>query len=138
MSHNDKGDTETTLQELKDLIDKFSKERDWDRHHTPKNLALSISIEAAELMEHFQWDEYQQDDKDAMAAELSDILAYVFNFANVMDIDIATAFRDKLKKIEKKYPVEIFNKDNLSKDEFFRIKKEYRRKGSDNTKSAQS
>lgn len=126
MSKNDAG---TTIQELKDLIDKFSKARDWDRHHTPKNLALSISIEAAELMEHFQWDEYQQEDKAAMAAELSDILAYVFNFANVMDIDIATAFRDKLKKIEKKYPVETFNKDNLGKDEFFKIKKTYREKG---------
>jgi dCTP diphosphatase len=121
-------DTETTIQELKDLIAKFSEERDWGRHHTPKNLALSISIEAAELLEHFQWEEYHQEDKEAMAAELADILAYVFNFANVMDIDIATSFRKKLKKIEKKYPVETFNKDSLGKDEFFRIKKDYRQK----------
>ena len=123
-----KDDAATTIQELKDLIAKFSKERDWGRHHTPKNLALSISIEAAELMEHFQWDEYHKEDKAAIAAELSDILAYAFNFANVMDIDIATAFRDKIKKIEKKYPVEVFNKDNVGKDEFFKIKKDYRRK----------
>jgi NTP pyrophosphatase (non-canonical NTP hydrolase) len=123
-----KNDNETSIQELKDLIATFSEERGWGRHHTPKNLALSISIEAAELMEHFQWEEYHQEDKAAMAAELSDILAYVFNFANVMDIDIATAFRAKLKKIEKKYPVETFNKDNVGKDEFFKIKKKYRRK----------
>jgi dCTP diphosphatase len=123
-------DTDTTIQQLKDLIAKFSAERDWDRHHTPKNLALSISIEAAELLEHFQWDEYHREDKEAMAAELADILAYVFNFANVMDIDIATSFREKLKKIEQKYPVETFNKDNLGKDEFFRIKKDYRQKDS--------
>jgi NTP pyrophosphatase (non-canonical NTP hydrolase) len=122
-----KRDSETTLQELKDLIAAFSEERDWGRHHTPKNLALSISIEAAELLEHFQWEEYHKEDKAAIAAELADILAYVFNFANVMDIDIATAYRKKLKKIEKKYPTKIFNKNNLGKEDFFRIKKEYRR-----------
>jgi NTP pyrophosphatase (non-canonical NTP hydrolase) len=121
-----KTDAETTIQELKDLIARFSEERDWGRHHTPKNLAASICIEAAELMEHFQWDEYQKGDKEAMASELADILAYVFNFATVMDIDVATAYRAKMKKIAEKYPVEVFNKENLSKDEFFKIKKSYR------------
>lgn len=125
-----KGDAETTIQELKDLIARFSEERDWGRHHTPKNLAASITIEAAELLEHFQWDEYQQNDKDAMASELADILAYVFNFATVMDIDIATAYRKKLKKIEQKYPVKLFNKNQVGKDDFFRIKKQHREKGS--------
>lgn len=129
MSRESKGDAETTIQELKDLIAKFSEERGWGRHHTPKNLALSIVIEAAELMEHFQWDEYHKEDKEEIAAELADILAYVFNFANVMDIDIAGAYRDKLKKIAKKYPTELFNKDRVGNDDFFRIKKEYRRKG---------
>lgn len=124
-----KGDAETTLQELKDLIAKFSKERDWGRHHTPKNLALSITIEAAELLEHFQWDEYHKEDKQAIASELADILAYVFNFANAMDIDIAMAYRKKMKAIEKKFPVELFNKERVGQDDFFRIKKEYRRKG---------
>ncbi|HVV66534.1 MAG TPA: nucleotide pyrophosphohydrolase [Candidatus Saccharimonadales bacterium] len=126
---NQQGDPDTTIQELKDLIAQFAAERDWERHHTPKNLALSISIEAAELLEHFQWDEYHQDDKEAMASELADILAYAFNFANVMDIDVASAFRKKLEKVNKKYPVEIFNKNNVGKDDFFRIKKEYRKKG---------
>lgn len=124
-----KGDAETTLQDLKDLIADFSKQRDWGRHHTPKNLALSISIEAAELLEHFQWDEYQKNDRAAIESELADILAYLLNFANVMDIDVATAYRKKMKAIQKKFPVETFNKKRLSKDEFFRIKKDYRRKG---------
>lgn len=119
-------DAETTIQELKDLIAQFAAERDWERHHTPKNLALSISIEAAELLEHFQWDEYHKGDKEAMASELADILAYVFNFANVMDIDVASAFRKKLEKVSKKYPVELFNKDRVGQEDFFRIKKEYR------------
>ncbi len=124
------GDAKTSIQELKDLIAQFSEERNWGRHHTPKNLALSICIEAAELLEHFQWDEYQRNDRKAIESELADILAYVLNFANVMDIDIATAYRAKIKAIEKKFPVEVFNKDQLSKDEFFRIKQAYRQKGS--------
>lgn len=124
-----KSDAETTLQELKDLIAKFSEERDWGRHHTPKNLAVSIAIEAGELLEHFQWDEYRREDKQAIASELADILAYLLNFANVMDIDVATAYREKMKKISRKYPTEIFNEKNIGKDDFFRIKKDYRKKG---------
>jgi NTP pyrophosphatase (non-canonical NTP hydrolase) len=124
-----KGDAVTTLQELKDIIAKFSEERDWGRHHTPKNLALSICIEAAELMEHFRWDEYQKNDKAAIESEVADILVYLLNFAKVMDIDIATAYRQKMKKLEKKYPTKIFNKNNVGQDDFFRIKKEYRKKG---------
>ncbi len=122
-------DSGTTVQELKNLIARFSEERDWGRHHTPKNLALSICIEAAELLEHFQWDEYQKDDRKAIENELADILAYLLNFANVMDIDVATAYRTKIKAIEKKFPVEKFNKDQVNRDEFFRIKKAYRQKG---------
>jgi NTP pyrophosphatase (non-canonical NTP hydrolase) len=122
-----KTDAETTLQELKDLITKFSHERGWERHHTPKNLAISICLEAAELLEHFQWDEYRQDDKQKIADELADVLAYVFNFANVMDIDIATAYRNKLQRASEKYPVELFNKDRVGKEDFFRVKQDYRR-----------
>lgn len=128
MSKTGKEDAKTTLQELKDLVAKFSKERGWGRHHTPKNLALSIAIETGELLEHFQWDEYRQEDKEAIASELADIFAYAFNFANVMDIDIASTYKAKMKKLEKKYPVELFNKDRVGEQDFFRIKKEYRQK----------
>lgn len=121
-----KNDNDTTVQELKDLIATFSAERNWGRHHTPKNLAISIALEAAELLEHFQWDEYQNNDRAEIESELADILAYVLNFANVMDIDVATAYRNKMKKINEKYPVEIFNMEKVSKDEFFQIKKKYR------------
>lgn len=121
-----KGDADTTLQQLKDLIVTFSRERDWQRHHTPKNLAISICLEAAELLEHFQWDEYQQNDKQKIADELADVLAYAFNFAAVMDIDITTAYRQKLAKAGHKYPIELFNKDRVGKDDFFKIKQSYR------------
>lgn len=76
-----KSDNNTSLQELKDLVAKFRDERDWAKHHSPKNLAISIAIEAAELMEHFQWDDYTETSRQEMVDELSDILIYCFNFA---------------------------------------------------------
>ncbi len=125
-----KGDNETTLQELKDLVRKFETERGWQKHHSPKNVAISLCIEAAELLEHFQWDEYRQEDKQAIADELADVIFNCLNFANQMDIDITSAFMKKFERIQKKYPVELFNPGNDSAKEYFRIKKEYRKKKS--------
>jgi NTP pyrophosphatase (non-canonical NTP hydrolase) len=119
-------DRDTTIQELKDLIKAFRDERGWTKHHTPKNLAVSIAIEAAELMEHFQWETYQKNDKQALANELADILMYCMDFATVMDIDVANAYRAKLEHAKKKYPVEVFNPDNDNVDEYFKVKKAYR------------
>ncbi len=123
-----KSDAETTIKELKDLIVAFRDERGWQVHHKPKNLAMSIAIEAAELMEHFQWDDFSDNDKQEIAAELADVLAYCFNLADTLDIDIATAFRDKLKKSEKKFPVELFNPSRQSPEDYKRIKQAYRQK----------
>lgn len=122
-----KRDSDTTLQELKNMVAKFRDERDWKKHHSPKNLAISIALEAAELMEHFQWDDYTKADKKEMEAELADILIYCFNFAETMDIDIATAFTAKLDKAAKKYPLEIFSGDKDKPEDYKRIKQEYRR-----------
>ncbi|HEX7632990.1 MAG TPA: nucleotide pyrophosphohydrolase [Candidatus Saccharimonadales bacterium] len=119
-------DNDTTLKELKDLIHQFAEERNWKKHHTPKNLAISIAIEAAELLEHFQWDEYQEANKQQIADELADVLIYAFNFANEMDIDIASTYKQKLTKAVEKYPVGTFNKNSDSREEYFRIKKAYR------------
>lgn len=122
-----KQDRETTVQELKELVAKFRDERGWKAEHNPKNLSMSIAIEAAELMEHFQWDTYRKEDKQAIADELADILAYCFNLADTMDIDIATAFRDKLERAAKKYPLDMFNPDRTgSAEEYHKIKKAYR------------
>lgn len=121
-----KQDRETTVQELKDLIAKFRDERGWKSEHSPKNLSMSIAIEAAELMEHFQWDTYRKDDKQAVADELADILAYCLNLADIMDIDVATTFRDKLGRAAVKYPIDLFNPGRKSNDEYHKIKKAYR------------
>ncbi len=124
-----KSDRTTTIQELKDLVIKFETERGWQQHHTPKNVAISLCLEAAELLEHFQWDEYSQQDKQAVADELADVFFNCLNFAAAMDIDIATAFMSKFERVQKKYPVELFNPDSHNNEEYFRIKKAYRKQG---------
>jgi dCTP diphosphatase len=122
-----KKDHETTVQELKELVVKFRDERGWKKEHSPKNLSMSIAIEAAELMEHFQWDTYNKGDKQAIADELADILSYCLNLADTLDIDVATTFRDKLDRAAKKYPLELFNpKRSGNAEEYQNIKKAYR------------
>lgn len=121
-------DTKTTIQELKDLVAKFRDERDWAKHHTPKNLAISIAIEAAELMENFQWDDYTEASRQEIIDELGDVLIYCFNLADTMDIDIASAFTKKLGKAAKKYPVEIFSKGQDKALDYKRVKQAYRSK----------
>ena len=109
-------DQETTVGELREMIASFVAERDWEQFHDAKNLAASIAIETAELMEHFQWlrtDELDavRRDPDQMTAireELADITAFVLSFANAMDIDLSSALHDKMGKNAKKYPAEEF------------------------------
>lgn len=105
-------DQNTTVAQLKDLVERFVAERRWEPFHDPKNLSASIAIEAAELMEHFQWLRTDQlaevkDDPEKMgliAEELADITAYVVSFASTMGIDLAAALEDKMKKNAVKYP----------------------------------
>ncbi len=109
-------DQTTTIQELKDAVNRFVDERDWHQFHDPKNLAMSISIEAAELMEHLQWLRSDQVHPDAlpektrqeMADELADIVCFTLSFANAMNIDIASAVTSKMIKNAEKYPREKF------------------------------
>lgn len=90
---------------LKKRIDKFNKDRDWDQFHSPVNLAKSISIESAELLECFQWsnDEY---DKEAVIEELADVMNYCIQMSQVLDVDIVDIINNKMDKTENKYPVD--------------------------------
>ena len=105
-------DTNTTVSELIQLVNDFIAERQWEPFHDPKNLSASIAIEAAELMEHFQWlrsDQLDPVKEDAgkmerIREELADIMAYVLSFASRMDIDLSAALADKMKKNAVKYP----------------------------------
>lgn len=107
-------DNETTVGELRRMFAAFVAERAWEKFHDPKNLAASIAIEAAELMEHFQWvrsDELGalREDAEVMAGireELADVAAFVVAFANSMDIDIASAIEAKMARNAQKYPAE--------------------------------
>ncbi len=105
-------DSKTTISELKNVMADFVKNRDWQKYHDPKNLSMSIAIEAAELMELFQWIK----NEEAMAVnknsplyneacdEVSDIILYCLSLANVLKIDLASAIINKVGKNVKKYP----------------------------------
>ena len=92
------------LEKLCVKIKKFRDERDWKQFHTPENLAKSISIEAAELLENFQWD--GGFNKDKVIEELADVMMYCILMADSIDDDIIRIMEDKLKKNSLKYPVE--------------------------------
>ena len=90
----------------------FRNERDWKKFHNPKDMALSLVLEAAEVLEHFQWkgieetQEYVKRNKEKIGAELADVLFWVLLMSHDLDIDIEKAFEQKLKQNEEKYPVE--------------------------------
>lgn len=106
-------DDQTTVAQLKVWADQFVEARNWENYHTPKNLAMSVAIEAAELMEIFQWktpEESLQITSDPsvrehLGEEISDVLAYLLNLASTLDIDLSTVFQDKMEKNARKYPV---------------------------------
>ncbi len=103
-------DSKTTLQDLKDKMARFVHERDWEQFHTPKNLAMSIAIEAAELMEHFQWLTIEESNNlnDAQLAdigeELADIIIYSLSLANTLGLDLSQTVSAKMEKNIRKYP----------------------------------
>jgi NTP pyrophosphatase (non-canonical NTP hydrolase) len=108
---------ETTLADIRQAVREFRDARNWRQFHSPKNLSMSIAIEAAELMEHFQWLTTGQatalikDDpetKTAITEELADVLIYCFSLADMIECDIAEIILDKLAKNDEKYPVEAY------------------------------
>jgi NTP pyrophosphatase (non-canonical NTP hydrolase) len=111
-----KNDATTTIAVLKEIVRQFVDERDWRQFHAPKNLSMSLAIEAAELMEHFQWISPEasrevRGDAAKLAAigeELADVLCYGLALANELDIDIAAAVADKMVKNAHKYPADEF------------------------------
>jgi NTP pyrophosphatase (non-canonical NTP hydrolase) len=110
-------DSTTTISELRENIRAFVAERDWEQFHSPKNLAMALAVEAAELMEHFQWIDIAEsrqvaEDPTKLAAigeELADVLSYTLALANSLGIDVASTHRDKMIKNVAKYPAEKFH-----------------------------
>lgn len=101
-------DANTTVQKLKKEVSQFVREHDWDKYHSLKNLSMSIAIEAAELMEKFQWIDAQASENDRLEIEheLVDILSYVLSFAHFYNVDLSAAIARKIAILEKRYPVE--------------------------------
>ena len=92
------------MNEIKEELIKFQKERDWKKFHTPENLSMSISIEAAELLEHFQWG--KEYDVGEVSEELADVLIYCLYMAYALDLDVKEIIRNKMEKNAIKYPIE--------------------------------
>jgi len=103
------------MDEIKNVIEKIKKfrdERDWMQFHDPKNMAVSIILEASELLEHFQWktvkevEEYAKQHHDEITDEIADIALYLFELADNLGINLTEAMEKKLKKNAAKYPPE--------------------------------
>lgn len=109
-------DSSTTLAELRAAMQAFVAEREWEPYHDAKNLAGSVMIEAAELLEHFQWVRSEELEalltepgrRQEITDELADVMCYLLALANVLEIDISDAVRGKLIKNAKKYPADQF------------------------------
>jgi NTP pyrophosphatase (non-canonical NTP hydrolase) len=107
-------DDSATVMQLKQAVQAFVDERDWRQFHTPKNLAMSLAIEAAELMEHFQWVDVAESTtrgrdparRGEIADEIADVCCYLLSLVNVLDLDLSEAVRSKLLKNATKYPVD--------------------------------
>ena len=100
------------MEELKQKLREFAEERDWDQFHSPKNLAMALSVEVAELVEHFQWLTQDQsytptpDKLEKIHQEIGDILIYLTRLSDKLGIDPLKAARDKIEINQQKYPAE--------------------------------
>jgi len=100
------------LTPLRDALRKFAADRDWDQFHSPKNLASALSVEAAELLERFQWLTEDQsrrlppEELRKVREEMADVLNYLVRLADKLDVNLLDAARDKIALNEQKYPVE--------------------------------
>jgi dCTP diphosphatase len=107
-------DSDVTLAELRHRVAEFVSARDWEQFHTPKNLSIAIAVEAAELMEHFQWlTEGQataaiedEAERASVADELADVLIYGLSLANTLGLDVSASVLAKLERNEQRFPVE--------------------------------
>ena len=116
--------TNGELTKLRDALRQFAQERDWDQFHSPKNLAAALSVEAAELLEHFQW--LSEDDsknlsaesRHAVSLEAADVLLYLIRLSDKLNIDLIAAAKEKMLLNAKKYPIDKARGSSKKYDEF--------------------
>jgi len=115
---------DSDLARLRDLVRVFVDERDWDQFHTPKNLASALSVEAAELLEHFQWLQTGRAEELGAAKlkevrhEMADVLVYLVRLADKLDVDLFQAVEEKMVLNRAKYPAELVRGDMRKYDEY--------------------
>jgi len=113
-----------SLTDLNSRLKDFAVRRDWEQFHSPKNLAMAISGEAGELLEHFQWLTEQQSQaiegkkKQEVAYELADILIYLIRMSERLDIDLVSAAYEKIAINEERYPADKVRGDSRRADEY--------------------
>lgn len=125
-------DSKTTIEELKKKVRTFRDERGWRKGWSARSFAISLVVEAVELLEHFQWRSGKDvfDDKEMKkeaAYELADVLYWVLAIADSAGLDLSRTFEEKLEKQSERYPAERFSKDLTKKEklrEYYRLKKE--------------
>ncbi|QBI05285.1 nucleotide pyrophosphohydrolase [Pseudoduganella albidiflava] len=116
--------TKDTLTELRDLTRAFAAERDWQQFHTPKNLAMALSVEVAELAEHFQWlhtgaaEELDERKREGIRHEMADVLLYLVQLADATGVDLRAAALEKLRLNGEKYPAAVVRGDARKYDEY--------------------
>ena len=118
--------------QFEDVIDRVMthvRARKWDKTNTGRGLAISIALEASELLEYYQWNEENFGSKDDLASEVADILIYLIQFADKNEIDILPEVLKKLEKTAKKYPLEIFDiEDEAERDRaWLEAKRKYKK-----------
>jgi NTP pyrophosphatase (non-canonical NTP hydrolase) len=112
------------LAQLRELVREFVDERDWDQFHTPKNLSAALAVEAAELLEHFQWlqdgraGELGADKLREVRHEMADVLVYLVRLADKLDVDLNAAVRDKMVLNRAKYPADKVRGDSRKYSEY--------------------
>lgn len=119
-------DEKVTFSEIRKKIASFVRERDWEQFHNPKNLSMSIAIEAAELMEHFQWADSEKsaeictdpEKRLLVEEEIADIVTYAFSMANSLNIDLSDALIRKMEKNACKYPADLVRGDSRKYSEY--------------------
>jgi dCTP diphosphatase len=128
-------DQTTYLDQIKSLVLTFCELRGWRVRAEPKDVAISISLESAELLEHFQWRndlsaeslKNSPIDQNHIAHELADILIYAILFADRLNIDLTTAIQNKLQLNEKKYPLKLFKSKKMDLKKYKKIKQQFRK-----------
>ena len=119
-----KNGADSELTRLRDIVRTFVDERDWDQFHTPKNLASALSVEAAELLEHFQWlqhgrpEELGEGKLAEVRHEMADVLVYLVRLADKLDVDLFGAVQEKMVLNREKYPAELVRGDARKYDEY--------------------